>query len=358
MIRIALALALLAAPQNPPILEIGAPAPDFDLPGVDGKRHTLRDFAGAKILLVLFNTNHCPTSQKYEERIKRLVNDYKDKGVAVVVISPSDPLAVRLDELGYTDLTDTFDDMKIRAKDRGYNYPYLYDGDKQDVSRAYGPTATPHAFLFDADRKLRYRGQIDDNDREDLVKSHDLRNAIDALLAGRPVPVESTRSRGCSTKWSNKRDSVKEFMARLAAEPVALEAADLAALQTLRKNESGKLRIIHVWTLRADLLPSLVTMNRMYRKRNFEFVALAVAPEARKADALAVLRKEQASNRNLLVTDRGIVRDTIDPAWDGKFPLTLVVGPSNEVLYRKVGAIEDLEVKRLIVKNLTDARAK
>ncbi len=356
MKNLLLGLILLAVPQNPPTLPLGAAAPDFDLAGADGKRHALKDFAGARLLLVLFNTNHCPTSQKYEERIRKLVADYAGKGVAVVVISPSDPLAVRLDELGYTDLTDTFEDMKIRARDRGYNYPYLYDGDRQDVSRAYGPAATPHAFLFDGARKLRYVGRIDDNDREDLVKSHDLRNALDALLAGRPVPVESTRARGCSTKWSSKRESVKEFMEKLAAETVALEPADAAALRALRRNESGKVRLIHVWSGASEVLPGLVTMNRMYRRRNFEFVTVALRPEGKREEALAFLRSNQASNRNLLFADLEAVRETLDPAWDGALPFTLLVGPVNDVLYRKAGPVDDLAVKRTIVRHLTDPR--
>src|SRR3954469_324362 len=112
-------------------LEIGAAAPDFRLPGVDGKTYALADFADAKVLVVVFTCNHCPTAQAYEGRIAKLHADYRDKGVAVVAISPNDPEAVRLDELGYTDLGDSFQEMKIRAKDRGYSYPYLYDGETQ-----------------------------------------------------------------------------------------------------------------------------------------------------------------------------------------------------------------------------------
>src|SRR5688572_32376152 len=109
---------VLCRAADPKPLPIGAAAPDFDLPGVDGKNHKLADFKDAKLLAVVFTCNHCPSAQAYEERLKKLHADYKDKGVALVAISPNDPLAVRLDELGYTDLTDSFDDMKIRAKDQ------------------------------------------------------------------------------------------------------------------------------------------------------------------------------------------------------------------------------------------------
>src|SRR4051794_16886289 len=197
-------LASVTQAANPPMLKIGAKAPDFNLPGVDGKNYSLKDFADAKILVILFTCNHCPTAQAYEQRIIKLNEDYKDKGVALVAISPNDPLAVRLDELGYTEYSDSLDEMKQRAKDRGFQFPYLYDGETQKTSLAYGVLATPQIYLFDQDRKLRYVGRIDDSDVK-TVSSHDARSAIDALLAGKPVPVEKTRTFGCSTKWSDKR---------------------------------------------------------------------------------------------------------------------------------------------------------
>src|SRR2546430_6810665 len=149
----------VACAANPPMLKIGEKAPDFNLPGVDGKNYTLKDFADAKILVIIFTCNHCPTAQAYEQRIIKLNEDYKDKGVALVAISPNDPQAVRLDELGYTDLSDSFEEMKIRAKERGYKFPYLYDGETQATAKAYGVVATPHVYIFDQERMLRYVGR-------------------------------------------------------------------------------------------------------------------------------------------------------------------------------------------------------
>src|SRR5262245_22775697 len=197
-----------ADPAGLKTLPIGAAAPDFALPGVDGRTYSLKDFADARFLVVLFSCNHCPTAQAYEDRILKLHADYKDKGVALVAISPNDAQAVRLDELGYTDLGDSLEDMKVRSKDRKFTFPYLYDGETQKTSFAYGVVATPQVFIFDAERKLRYVGRIDDGEVQE-VKSHDARNALDALLAGRPVPVERTRTFGCSTKWADKREDAK-----------------------------------------------------------------------------------------------------------------------------------------------------
>src|SRR6266851_8012066 len=156
-----LALFARLSAAEPPTLPLGSSAPDFDLPGVDGRNWSLKNFAHAKILVVVFTCDHCPTAQYYEERIKQLATDYKDRSVAVVAISPNDPKSIRLDELGYTDLSDTFEEMKIRARYKKFNYPYLYDGDTEEVSRAYGPVATPHAFVFDQQLKLRYCGRVD-----------------------------------------------------------------------------------------------------------------------------------------------------------------------------------------------------
>ena len=164
-------------------LKIDAPAPELNLPGVDGKTCRLADFADAKVLVVIFTCNHCPTAQAYEQRIIQLHADYRKKGVTLVAISPNDPQAVRLDELGYSDVGDSFADMKRHAKRRGYKFPYLYDGETQRVSTAFGALATPHVFIFDHKRKLRYNGRIDDADVKP-PKSHDARNAIDDLLAG------------------------------------------------------------------------------------------------------------------------------------------------------------------------------
>ena len=168
--------------HGPPPLAIGAAAPDFCLSGVDGQNHCLKDYASAKALMIAFLCNHCPTSQLYETRVKQIVDDYKGRGVAVVAIEPNNPNAVRLDEMGYTDVGDSFEEMKIRAEYRHFNFPYLYDGEDQKISNMYGPTATPHVFIFDAQRKLRYEGRIDNNPREPLVTRRDARLALDASM--------------------------------------------------------------------------------------------------------------------------------------------------------------------------------
>src|SRR5579872_2590702 len=120
--------------EEHPTLPIGAAAPDFSLPGVDGKIYSLASFKKARILVIVFTCNHCPTAQAYEDRIIRLTKDYSDKGVAVVAIMPNDPKSIRLDELGYTDMGDSYEEMKIRAAQKHFNFPYLYDGGTEETA--------------------------------------------------------------------------------------------------------------------------------------------------------------------------------------------------------------------------------
>jgi peroxiredoxin len=349
-------LAGRAAAEPPGLtpLAIGAPAPDFSLPGVDGKTHRLADYAGSKVLVVIFTCNHCPTAQAYEARIARLHEDFKDKGVAVVAISPNDPAAVRLDELGYTDLSDSFDEMKTRAKDHHFAYPYLYDGETQTVSRAYGVLATPHVFIFDAERKLRYQGRIDDSEVKQ-VTSHDARNAVEALLAGKPVPVATTRVFGCSTKWSDKRADARKALSRWDAEAVTLEPLDLAAAGELAKNTTKKLTVINLWATWCGPcvaeLPDLVTINRMYRGRPFRLVTISLDELAKRDEALRVLRENHVAADNYILSsgNRDAFAEALDKDWPGPVPYTLVVAPGGKVLYRKSGAIDPLELKRAIV---------
>ena len=339
-------------------LEIGDRAVDFALPGVDGKTYRLKDFARARILIVCFTCNHCPTAQAYEERIIRLVKDYRPKGVELVAISPNDPRAVRLDELGYTDLSDSLEEMKIRARDRKYNFPYLYDGDRQDVSRAYGARATPQLFIFDEERKLRYTGRIDSTESGKDIKSHDARRVLDALLAGEAVPVERTRAFGCSVKWSDKRAQARQSLKKWAAEKVTLDEIDARGAAALRKNKEKKLRLINVWATTCGPcrieFPELVKMHRMYRHRGFELVTITIDLAERREEALAFLRKQQASGRNTIYgsEDRDALAEALAKEWSGTLPFTLLVGPGGRLLYRHEGQIDPLKVRRVIVKQL------
>ena len=357
LLQFALAESWSAEPEGFRPLEIGQAAPNFDLPGVDGKNHKLSDFAGATLLLVVFTCNHCPTAQAYESRIVQLHADYKDNGVALVAISPNDDKAVRLDELGYTDLSDSFEEMKIRAKDRDFKFPYLYDGDTQKVSLAYGVVATPQVFLFDAERKLRYSGRIDDSEVK-TVTSHDARNAINALLAGKKPPVEKTRTFGCSTKWSDKRADAEASLEKWNQEPVSLELLDEAGLAKLVKNDTENLLLVNVWATWCGPcvaeLPDLVRTNRMYRHRKFKMVTISLDDPDAKEDALKVLQGNYVAAKNYLssIPDRDRLADVLDKQWSGPLPHTILIAPGGGVLYRNIGEPKPLEFRKAIVEVL------
>lgn len=351
-----LAMPAIAADQ-PKIetLDIGDTAPDFKLKGVDGDVHTLGEY-DEDVLVIIFTCNHCPTAQAYEERMKQMVEDYKNKSVDIIAISPNDPKAVRLDELGYTDLGDSYEDMKIRADHKNFNFPYLYDGDTQEVSKKYGPTATPHAFVFDKERKLRYRGRIDDSEKSvEEVDSPDLRNAIDALLNGKEVPVKTTKPFGCSIKWAYKRGSVKESFAKWAAEEVTLEPIDAEGIQEIIANDSDDVRLVNVWASWCGPciveFPELVTINRMYRHRNFEFITISADDPDRKDKVLSFLKKNEGSATNYIFNsdDKEKLVEAVGEEWNAALPHTLLIKPGGEVVYRHTGIIDPLEVKRKIV---------
>ena len=337
--------------------EINAPAPELNLPGVDDKTYRLADFADAKVLVVIFTCNHCPTAQAYEQRIIQLHADYRDKGVTLVAISPNDPQAVRLDELGYSDIGDSFDDMKRHAKRRGYKFPYLYDGETQRVSTAFGAIATPHVFIFDRQRKLRYNGRIDDADVKP-PKSHDARNAIDDLLAGRPVRIPKTRVFGCSTKWADKREIARKSIEKWNAEPVELKQIDESALRKLVANKTENFRLINLWSTTCipciTELPEFVTVNRMYRRRHFEMYTVTTDSPDRKDSALKVLRKNHVSCTNYIFDsdDRDRLAEALDPKWEGPVPYTILVAPGGKIVRRWKDEIDPQDLKSEISRRL------
>jgi peroxiredoxin len=367
--KISLALFLLslapgvwafAVEENPATLATGASAPDFALPGIDGKTYHLADFAGSKVLAIVFTCDHCPTAQLYEDRIKKLAADYRDRGVTVVAIQPNDPKSVRLDEMGYTDLSDSFEEMKIRAKQSHFNFAYLYDGATQATARKYGPIATPHVFVFDSERKLRYQGRVDDSSREALVKRHDARNAIDALLAGKTVAEQKAPTFGCSIKWESKEEGRAAEMAEIEREPVRVDLVDAAGIKALHKNAAGKVLLVDFWATWCGpcvkQFQEFETMFRMYRHRPFELVTVATNYPDEKKGVLAELERQHASNRNLLfaTTDNYGLMAAFDPNWNAGVPYTVLIRPDGTVAFQHQGPIDPIELRRLILANLPD----
>lgn len=345
-------------PEEPKTLTIGSPAPGFSLKGTDDKTYTLASFKKYKLLIIIFTCNHCPTAQAYEDRIIQLAKDYTPKNVGIVAVSPNDPSAVRLDELGYSDLNDSFEEMRQRARQKNFNFPYLYDGETQAMSKAYGPVVTPHVFIFDAARKLRFQGRIDDLEKPGGTPRHfDTRNAIEELLQDKAVTTQTTKVFGCSVKWADKKDWVKKGFEDWAKEPVSLELIDETGIKDLLKNSSGKLRLINVWATWCGPclieFPEFVTINRMYRERDFEFISICLDDTGRKEKALNFLRNKQASTKNYLfdLNNKYALIEAVDPNWQGALPYTLIVEPGGRIVYAKQDLVDPAAIKKLIVEH-------
>ena len=355
-------------------LAIGAVAPDFYLPGVDGKNHRLADYAAADILAVVFLCNHCPSAQGAESRVKALIEAYADKSLQVVAISPNDPLSVRLNELGYSIYGDTLEEMKLHAAEYEFNFPYLYDGETQSVSLAFGVSATPQIFLFDKERRLRYSGRIDDSRFGEpyTIKKHDAREAIDAILAGTAIAEPVTRAHGCSTKWAAKRHLVGEYNATFKAKPVTIEKIDEGGVKALAANSTDKLRLVNLWATWCGPclaeMPHLVEIGRQFETRGFDMITISTdAPEAiEKAGTLmkrfhaampdltggSVLEEGRRTNNYLYASSTDSLAEALDPEWQGTLPHTVLIAPGGKVLHRFSGEIDPTELRRVIVKAL------
>lgn len=359
-------------PEGVQQLHIGDAAPNFSLPGIDGKRYSLADFKDAKVLVVAFMSNHCPESQAAEGRLKKLAADLAGQGLALVAINPNNPDALRPDELGYSQYNDSFDEMKLYARQQHWTFPYLYDGETQGVAKAYGCLATPHIFIFDAQRKLRYQGALDDSRYADpaTVQHTYARDAATALLAGQPVPVETTRPHGCSTKWITKKTLVAQDDEKWDNFPVEVQSIDAAGVAALRKNGTKKVRLFNVWATWCGPcvaeFPELVKTARKFGLRDFELITISMNGPEEADEVKAFLVKKHAGLPPRLKPSleaegratnsyifKGANQDALikalDPEWPGPIPHTLVVAPDGAVIYRCNGPVNGDELRAKIL---------
>lgn len=345
----------VVAEQDVKTLAINSEAPDFELPGTDGNFYNLKSFADARVLVIVFLCNHCPTAQAYEDRIIDLVNDYKDQSVRVVAISPNSVLAVLLEEMGYSDMGDSYEEMQIRVLDKGYNFVYLYDGDTQEASIKYGPTATPHVFVFNKERKLKYTGRLDNSEKPGTANADDLRSAIDAVLLDTEILQPVTKTFGCSIKWGWKlgwTNKVNEDWKKL---PVRLNEINDDGVRLLMKNDSEKLWLINIWATWCGPCvieyPEFINIHRMYKGRDFEFISLSADKMEHKDRVQKFLEEKHSSVKNYIYSGKDIYKliELVDSEWDGALPYTILLEPGGKVVYKKMGTIDPQELKKIIV---------
>jgi len=366
----------LSAEEGLATLNIGDPAPDFALPGIDDQTHTLADFEDGEVLVVFFTSNHCPTSHGAADRIKSFLDDYRPRGMAFVAINPNHPDGLSIDELGYSKYNDGFEDMKRYAADEGFDFPYLYDGETQSVAKAYGCLTTPHVFIFDAERKLRYKGRFDDSrfgGDDSTVQSPDARNAVEALLVGEPVPVEETKPFGCSTKWRSKSTTVAARTVEWDATPVEVETIDAAGVAALRENGSGKARLFNVWATWCppcvQEFPDLVSVSRQFSRRDFEFINISVDDPEHAPAVQAFLERQGAGlaprarqsveaegrKTNSYLFGGGDIdelMEALDPESLGAIPHTLLVDAEGKLLWSHSGIVDGDTLREKILEHL------
>ena len=340
---------------EPKTLEIGSPAPDFSLKGVDNKIYSLKDFSKSKVLVVVFSCNHCPTAQAYQDRLNTIFSKYTPKGASLVVISSNSTKSLNLWEQGWSDLGDSFEEMKIRAKDKQYKFPYLYDGDDQKTALAYGPMATPHAFVFDKNRKLQYVGCIDES--MENGKAEILSNAIDAVLSDKKIDKPVTKVFGCSTKWAWKMEGTEKLYKEWSELPVTIENIDTTGIKNIISNKSDKLRLVTVWASWCgpcvQEFPDFITIDRIYRSRQFEFISINADKLSRKENVLNFLRKNEASNNNYIFSsdNNSALVESVDAEWSGALPYTMLIEQDGKVIYKNQGPINMIEIRKLIANN-------
>jgi len=362
----------IEAAFEPKTLEIGEAAPAFDLLGVDGKRYSLSSFADKSILVVIFTTNHCPDAIASYPRMCRMVEDYRNRDVAFVAINGNDPRAVMLNEMRWSQYDDSFESMKIVAKEEHFNLPYLDDGETQSVTKAYGAVATPHVFVFDKKRRLRYTGRLDNGRRNPNISAKsEARDAIDALLAGERVPIETTRVFGCSTKWSDKRSLVAQEEREWNDRPVTFTSVDADGIRRLVTGNSSSLRLINVWSTTCGPcvteFPKLVETYRRFQNHPFELVTISVdSPEdrsqvedflgdqhvalARRTERLLKSRGRTTNNLLFNGEDLEALAMALDQEWTGVQPHTLLVAPNGKILFRQTGEVDFDALHSAIVK--------
>lgn len=353
----------VASPQALPnqevnTLRIGSRAPDFNLPNIDGKFYSLEDFKSSEVLVIIFTCNHCPTAQAYEDRIISVTSDYKDKSVQMLAISPNSPLGLLYEELGYSDLNDDYEEMKIRHADMSFNFPYLYDGDDHAASLLYGPVATPHVFVFDKERTLQYVGRLDSSEKPGTANAEDLRAAIDALLLGQKPTLAETKTFGCSTKWAWKTELKDKVDKEWAAKAISVKTISKEGIGELLKNEkSEKLLLINVWATWCGPCvleyPEFIKLHRMFGARDFEFVSISADNQERSKKVIEFLTKAQSAivNYQFDTDNKYELIEAIDPNWNGALPYTLLIEPGGNVFWAHQGEVDFYELKKVIVEH-------
>jgi thiol-disulfide isomerase/thioredoxin len=349
ILMLALALAAAGCGGGSSALAIGSPAPDFSLPGIDGKTHAAGEYAGSTVLALVVTCNSCPASQRAEAKLADLHRTYGPKGAAIVAVNPNNGDAMSLEDLAYTDVGESIDHMKVRAAHRRLDYAYLSDGQNQALTRQLGVTTLPHVFVFDRNRTLQYEGGLDGAGP-----------AIDDLLAGARVRTARTAAAGCPVKPLTSPPVPDRALAAFESAPVKVEPIGAEELKRLRYNGTDKLLMVNfraTWCAPCVTeFPDLETTYRMYARRGLEFVTVSVNDPAERPAVEEFLQKHHAShpNKQFATADVYGLQAAFDPNLPAPVPLTLLLAQNGDVLYQELGASNIPRLRRAILANLKE----
>ena len=319
-----------------------------------------RSTASSRVLAVVFTCNHCPASQQYENRLRQIDEDYRNKGVTLVAINGDNPDAVPLSELAYSDGGDSLAEMKARAAHRRLQYPYLFDGDSQ--ARVGEVRRRDHAAHLRVRRaaETQVRG-ANRRQRQRVAGQESRRAERHRRRACRcPGARRATSVVGCKRAILSNPSQRQQEMAKIEAEPVTVQMAGEAELKKLRANPTGKLLLVNFWATWCGPcvteFPELVATHRMYRNRGFDFVSVSSNDPEEKPQVIEFLQKYHASGTNLqfATSDTFGLQEAFDRAMPAAVPFTVLIAPNGDVLFQQLGELDFLKLRRAILASLPD----
>jgi len=295
---------------HPEALGSSEKLPDFSLPGIDGKFYTNADFGRSETLAVVFLSNHCRISQLFQDQLLKIRERFSPKQMGIVAISPNFEEAILPDELAYSDLGDSLEEMKKRAYRKKYSFPYLYDGKEQHLTKKLGVKITPTVFLYDRKRNLVYEGKIGNHETPNRMETSDLFQNIVENLSGAAGKIKRTKVFGTSIKFQDDLPIAEKVRARNARETVKLTQADERKLSFYLTHKTYKPKLFYVWQAEdkecRDNLVKISSVYKIFRKRGLRVFTVCISNMDNFEKALDHLKQSQMSSINFMVSGHEI----------------------------------------------------
>ena len=332
--------------------------PEFELLGTNGLTYRSEDLKAKKIVCLVMLSNHCKISQRFEYLINEISEKMKQNDSILIAISPNNENAIIPDELAYSEVGDSYEEMKIRSINNRYTFPYLYDGEKQVVAKQLGSKSTPHGYLFDRKRKLVFSGKIGDYNKPTDIKESDLFKKYLDCLNDEDPKITHTKVHGTSIKFTEDIFMADRIKKRYANETVTLRYIDEKTLKFFIEHLKGSPTIFHIWSssvngFRQNLI-ELSSIYKIFRKRGFRLLTICVDPDKTETEIKTQLERAQLSAVNLCLkgSEVGSLMKFVPIESKSTVPFTILFGNEGNHLYSTVGGIDTLRCKKLIVNEL------